>query len=675
MDDFKLQSILNSEITNATGFLGGELSEERRKALDYYYGKPFGNEVEGRSQVVMTEVRDVIESTLPGLVEIFLAGDEAVIYEPVGIEDEEFANQATEYINYLFLKRNNGFKVLTDWFKDGLLSKVGYVKCWWETYEKVTHESFEGLTEDELAELISPESVEVLEQDEIEGVYDLKIRKTEEKGRLRVSGVPPEEILISRRAKSMEDATFVGHRVRYTVSELKQMGYDPDLVDSLPSDTSHEYSLERTSRFQNDDEWPYDTVREDDAGRHVWVVEAYLTVDYDEDGIAELRQITCADDGSVILDNQEIDEIPIVDFCPVPIPHKFFGMSLADFVMDLQQTKSAVMRQMLDNMYLMNNGRTLINESVNLDDMLTNRPGQVVRTSASNVGTAAAPLVTQSLGPYAYPLMEYLDTVREVRTGVTRYNQGLDADSLNKTATGIKMIQGLAAKRQQMLARHAADSVGRLFKMMLRMVVRYADSEDIIRLRGEMVEMDPRPWNAEMDVTVSVGLGHGTKDEQMQSAMLMLQTQQQIIAHQGGADGPLVTEENIYNTAKKLVEASGLRHVAPYFTDPRGQERGPDPAVQMEMQMRQKELEFKEREVAVKERELQLEARKAADKTILEQKELDIRRMEAQGRIRAKENEIDARYEEIDTRAYAAEVAAESKQESGNEARNQDAAG
>lgn len=681
MREDELTHVLGAEISNALGYLGGELSQTRRKALEYYLGEPFGNEIDGRSQVIMTEVRDVIESALPGLVEVFLAGEEAVRYEPVGPEDMEQAEQATQYINHLFLKKNDGFGVLTDFFKDGLLSKVGFIKAWWEEFERVEYAEYADLTADDMAVLLADPEVEVAEQgegmdpDTGEAVYDLSIRRRITDRRLRVSGVPPEEMLISRRAKTLEDATFVGHRVQYSVAELKLMGFDKRKIDSLSSDGTHEYNEERTARYQHDDEWPIESTRQDDAGRRVWIVEAYVRIDYDGDGVPELRQITCSENGGTVLANEEVSELPFVAFCPIPIPHKFFGLSLADLVMDLQETKSAVMRQLLDNMYLVNNGRTIINESVNLDDMLTSRPGQIVRSSASNVNNAAMPLVTQSLGQYAYPLLEYLDAVREVRTGVTRYNQGLDADSLNKTATGIKVIQGMAAKRQQLLARHAANAVAQLFRLLLRMVVKYQDRAAVMRLRGEWVEIDPRPWNADMDVTVTVGLGYGTKDEQLQSSMAVMQAQERMVQFQGGVQGPLVTMDNIYNATKKMVEASGLRTVEPYFTDPgtvEPPEQQPSPEMieaQAEAESKKAEMEARAEELRHAQAKLNLEAQKAHDEARFRERELDIREMEARARVDARFEEIDTKRDEIDSKEYTAEVAAERRQQQqqGNE--------
>lgn len=672
MKEADLHAVLKSELETATGYIGGELSSQRREALDLYLGEPLGNEVEGRSQVIMTEVRDVIESMLPGLVEVFVSGEEVVSFEPVGMEDEDASKQATQYINHIFLKQNPGFRILYNWFKDTLLSKNGFVKAWWSDEEKVEHHTFEGLTEADFMLVVEPDDIEVVEHTEYQGppdemgfseaLHDVKIRRTVNDGRVVVEGLPPEEFRISRRAKTIEDAPYVAHVVERYRWELIQQGFDRKKVMSIPSDDDHEFNEERTARFTSDDEWPFYSNRPDEMMQKVWIHESYVRVDYDGDGVAELRRIIHDGKCSIILENEEEDECPIVDACAIPMPHKFFGLSFADFTSDLQKIKSMVVRQLLDNMYLVNNGRTIINDTVNLDDMLTNRPGQVVRSSSGNVGNAVMPLTTQSLGQYAYPLLEWLDSVRETRTGVTRYNQGLDGDSLNKTATGIQIIQTMAQKRQQLVARNMADAVGRLFKKILRLVIKHQDRPKTIRLRNEWVEFDPRPWNADMDVSVNVGLGHGTKEAQLQTLQMVMALQEKAVGLQGGPQGPLVTLDNLWNSARKATELAGFPHVEMFFTDPQGKPFQPPPNPEVEkakgeMQLKQAELQQKQQntqsQAQIKMREMQLEHERAVaemnQKAAQFQQEIALKRAELE--LKAAELESGRMAEEAKTEA------------------------
>ncbi|HEX4569950.1 MAG TPA: hypothetical protein VH184_05970 [Dongiaceae bacterium] len=271
-----------------------------------------------------------------------------------------------------------------------------------------------------------------------------------------------------------------------------------------------------------------------------------------------------------LLDNEEIDSLPFRAWTPIPQPHKFFGLSLADLTMDLQLAQSTVVRQLLDNMYRVNNGRSAISGKVNIEDMLTVRPGGLVRMTDPNALPEGhiMPLVTPPLGNMAYPLLEFLDGKQESRTGITRYNQGLDANTLNKTATGINTITGYAQQRQELIARNAAEMlVAGIFKSILELVCKHQQEPRIIRLRNQWVPMDPREWQDQMDVTVTVGLGTGNKDQQLGHLMMILQVQREAMA-QLGPGNPLVGLENIYHTLEKICENAGLKTANPYFRDP-----------------------------------------------------------------------------------------------------------
>lgn len=642
MREDELKVIVNAEMKAATGYIGGELSETRRKSLDYYFGEPFGNEQEGRSSFVMSEVRDVVESMLPGLIEVFLAGGEAVSFQPVMPDDEKSARQATDVINHIFLKENDGYHLLYQAFKDALIQKVGLVKVWWDDTPTRKAEFLTGAPI-EVAYLADEDpDAEILQATEVEGGFDLKIARSLDNGRIRVEGVPPEEFLIARRAKSIEDAHFVAHRVKKTRSELINMGFDEKKVLAIPTDDAHEYNEERTARYQNDDEWPFETTRTDILMQSVWVIESYIRVDYDNDKLTELRKVTSDTDATVILENVEVSHCPIVDFHCLPMPHKFFGLSMADLTMDLQRISSTVTRQILDNMYLVNNGRTLVSDRVHLDDMLANRPGQVVRVMSGGVSDAAMPLVTPPLGNQAYPLLEYLNGVRETRTGVTRYNQGLDADSLNKTATGVNMISQMAQKRQQLVARNLSRGVRKLFKLMNKLFIDNMDRAKTFRLRDDFVDVDPRSWNADMDVTVEVGLGHGTRDQNLQAVMQILMSQKEIIAQQGGLEGPLVTGENLYASLKQAAAWSGLPNPEQYFSDPstpemqqaleqKKQQPNPDmEKIKIEAQKAKAEQEFNQGklQVEMKNIEAREQSDRARNQVQMYQLELDAQRVQ-----------------------------------------------
>ena len=640
VDKDRLRAIISSEITHAMGFLGGELSEQRRTAWEYYYGEPFGNEIEGRSQVVLTDVFDTVEWVMPALMKIFAGGDEVVRFDAVGPEDAELAQQQTEYVNHIFQKDNEGFMILYEWFKDALIAKNGTLKVYWDDSDVTDRETYTGISEDELALLLDEEGAELVEQREyqqagtfpvapgaevapevMETVYDVTILRTHPNNKVKIHVMPPEEFLISRRATDIESASFTGHRVRKTVSELIQMGFDKEQVMRLQAGGAGEgeYNEERIARFDIDDEFPDVGHSIDSSMREVWIIECYLKVDYDGDGIAELRKVTVGGDANhEIMDNQPADEIPFVSLTPIKIPHKFFGWSVADMVGDLQLIRSTILRQLLDNMYGVNNNRFAVMEGeVEMDDLLTNRPSGIVRTNRPP-GEVLMPIQTPTLGQFAYPLLEFTEQIRETRTGVTRYSQGLDPNALNKTATGISILTNKADERIEMIARTFAETgVKDLFRKINRIVVNNQDEERTIRLRNEWVPIDPRSWNTNMDLTVNVGIGMGNKEQKAQAIGGILGVQRQAIEFQGGAQGPLVTLDNLYNAFEELSIAAGYKNADKFFTDPQGapqQQKPPSP----EAQKAQAEMQKMQAEMQMKQQEMQAQMQADQQKTQLE---------------------------------------------------------
>ena len=596
LEDLELKNTLQSHIHNSLGFLGGTLSSEREKSLEYYQGDKLGNEIDGRSQVVSTDVADTIESLLPNLLRVFTASDKVVVCEPVKAEDAPLADQATAYLNHIFYKENDGFQLLYNFFKDALLEKNGILKIFYDESQKVEYETYKNLTDKDYEDLTADESVEIIDhtekpdtlaeqaaeqfeaQMEQQGIdidlpepklHDCKIKRTITEGKIKVESVPPEEFLIDRSAIKLEDANFVAHRVQMTRSELVSMGYDKEDVDSLPSSDASTLNTERLARYENIDDFPFDT-SDTKTTQKVTVYENYVRYDADGDGIAELRKVLSVGESSeFILENMPCDHIPFVSVTPIPMPHRFYGRSVSELVEDIQLMKSTVMRQLLDNMYLTNNNRVAVMDGmVNMDDLLTSRPGGVVRTKQAP-NQVMQPIQAQPISQQAFPLLEYLDTVREVRTGVTKYNQGLDSDSLNKTATGISAIMNQTQMRAELIARIFAETgVKDLFRKMFELSVKYQDREKIIQLNNQYVPVMPTEWKNRFNVTIQVGLGTGTKEQQIIILNNILDKQLQAFQLQGQREFPMVSLKNIYNTLSKIVENAGLKTVDSYFINP-----------------------------------------------------------------------------------------------------------
>ena len=626
---------IRGEITDSLGYMGDTISKQREQAMQYYYGLPFGNEVAGRSQYVDSTVQDTIEWIKPSLMRVFASGDEMVKFTPHGPEDVAMAKQATDYVNYVFTKDNDGWEILYSWFTDALLSKNGIVKVWWDEYDEEQREEYRGLDETELTALITQEGVEVVEHTEYieyeQPVHDIVIKRSQYNGRVKVENVPPSEFLISREAKTIQDARFVCHRVEKTLSELREMYPEKDLQPEdlgAGDEDLMSYSAERLERYAFDksarywEGWGGDEFG-DESLRRYWLHESFLRVDQDGDGIAELRKVCTV--GSTVLQNEEIDAVPFVSLTPVKIPHKFFGLSLADLVMDLQLYKSTLMRNLMDNMYNQNFGRYAVLEgAANLDDLLTQRPGGVVRVKSPN---AVMPLSTPPLEPYSFQMLEYLDGVRESRAGVSRMSQGLNENALTShtTATAVNAVMGAAQSRVELIARNFAETgVKELMMRIYELVQKNQDKQRVVMLRNEWVPVRPDAWKDKYDCTVSVALGQGNKDQQMAHLSQMLSFASQ--AMQGGL--PIVTVQNMYNLGASLVKAMGFQNVDDFLTDPSKippQSKEPSPEqqeMQMEAQIKHQELKIKQGELQLKAQKIQQEYQKLAVDANLKQQEL-----------------------------------------------------
>ena len=570
----------------------GTLRDEREKSLDYYLGNEYGNEVQDRSQVVTRETLEVVESVLPYLLKTFTSGEQVVKFDPVGPEDIEQAEQETEYVNFVVTQKNNWFTIAHTWFKDALLEKVGYVKVFWEEKEEYSEERYQGLSEDELAFILQDREVEIIEQDAMLGpyglVYSVKLKQLTPCKQVRIQNLPPEEMYVSMRTRSvqLQDSPFVQHRTYKTMSELRAAGYklDESKMASYEDVEGDHRDIYDEGDFDQEGEGP---------NKLVMVRESWCRIDSDGDGIAELTRVLIA--GTQILEREACDFIPVVAVCPVPLPHRHIGLSEADLVMDLQLIKSTVTRQILDNMYLSNNTRMAADPArVSLDDLLVSRPGGIVRTIGDPAG-AIMPLVNPPMFGQAFSMLEYLDTMRETRTGVTRYNQGLDASSLNKTASGITQIMGASQQRLDMIARlFAEDGVKTLFQMVHALVRKYSDNQEIIKLRNKYIPVDPRGWRKRTDLTISVGLGTGNKDQMLQHLMMILQAQREAI--QIG----IATPKNIHYALSKMTENAGFKDSSEFWTDPEGgQPQAPQipPELQEQMQKGMETIQKQQQEI------------------------------------------------------------------------------
>ena len=651
MTDEELASRLGNEIEAASGNFNTELSHQREEAMEYYLGEPFGNEIEGRSEIVTTDVRDTIEYIMPSLMRIFTTHNNTAEFDPQGPDDVEMAKQATEYVNYVFNKQNNGFKILYDVFKDALISKTGVVKHYWEEKEEVNTENYEHLTETEYQAILANDELEVLEhtqtimqeaQVDEEGImispevieHDAKVKRTKINGQVRIMSVPPEEFLVSRRSTDIESANFVCHRVKKTVSDLILEGYSKKVVDDLPSydQNNAEYDEERHARFSfDDDSMPMDAGK--GPSRKVWLEECYVKIDYNNDGVAELRKITKC--GNKILDNEEIESVPFSTICPLPIPHKFHGMSIADTVKDIQLIKSTIVRNILDNMYLTNNARyAVLAGQVELDDLLSSKPGGIVRMRAPGAVTA---LPTPQISGDAFRMVQYLDGVREERSGVSKMTQGLNPDVLTShvTSGAVAAVTEASMQRIELIARIFAETgIKDLFRNIYSLVQRYEDRQKIAYLNGKFVPIDVSRWKEKLNCTVNVGVGSGSQQAKTQTMSGILNIIQSLVDK--GAMGTLVSSDNIYNAISEFITQAGYKNPDQFISNPQMMppKQPPAPTVeekiasqkaQLELQKLQLQAQEMQIDTQIKAQELKLKARESAINLALKKKELELK--------------------------------------------------
>jgi len=592
LSDAEIVSKIDSEEQISYGINDSQLSAERAEAIQYYLGEPFGNEVEGRSQVVSYDVQDTVESALPQLLKVFVSGDEVVSFEPKGPEDQAAADQETDYCNHVVMEKNNGFEIFYVWFKDALLSKNGYVKAYYEEYTEAEEEEYRGLTDAQLDMLATEDNIEILEHTsypdpsvapipvtpefqtqpdvdvedgtiEIEQeaaqaffqpmLHDVKISVTNKHGEIKIKNVAPENMMISVdcNGTDLNTARFVQHRELMSPSEIAEIfDVDEDEIADIMADTEDEFELESNARDIYSEQYDRAVESED-----ILVRDTYIRINGERH-----RYVLVGN--QIIYQDESCDHVPFACVSPMLMPHRHVGRSYTDLTKDIQMIKSTLIRGQLDNMYLANNGRYAISDRVNLDDMLTSRPGGIVRVNGEP-GTSIMPLQHAPFPPSSFTMVEYMDNMKEKRTGITAYNQGLDSESLNKTASGVSQIMSAAQQRLELVARTFAETgVKDLFMLVHRLIRQNITKPDIVRIRNQWIEVDPREWKNRKDLSISVGLGAGNKDQQLMHLNAILQMQKEAL--QVGLTNP----EKIYNALSKLTQNAGFKNPEEFWVNP-----------------------------------------------------------------------------------------------------------
>ena len=572
----EVEGIVQDAIASAVDFVESEISQDRIKAQRYYDGEVDLGYEDGRSKVVATKVRDTVRAVKPSLMRIFLSTAKPVEFVPHGAEDVAMAEQATEFMHHEFT-RLNGYRVINDAFQDALVKKQGIVKAYWMTYPEAEIYTFTDLNDDELAYLTDDDEVSVLEQTtemsismdemgmEIETPsHSIKISRQQEKGELCIESVPPEEFFVNRDARNLKDAYLVAHRTEMRAGDLIAMGYDPEVVLDLNSfDNGSEMTEAEVHERRGYDLDTSDEDEQDPAMKNVTVTEAYMRIDADGTGIPVLHKITCGGTSYEMLDFEPCDELPFAKFEIDPEPHTFYGRSLAEIVMDDQDAATSILRSILDNVAMTNNPRLAVIEgAANIDDVLNNEIGAIVRMrQAGAVQDLSVPFTAgQTLGA-----LTYLDGLVETKTGVSRASMGLDPDAMQSTTkAAVQATVQAAAGQVEVMVRNLADGMRDLFGIMLRLSNKNVDEEQMMRMNGTFVPVDPRVWDSSMDVSINVGLGTGREEEKSIALNQALQMQTMVYQTYGPMNG-LVSLTNIRNTLADQLAVSGIRNADRYF--------------------------------------------------------------------------------------------------------------
>jgi hypothetical protein len=710
----ELKAMLAAEYADALAALTGsfKLSAGRADAMDDDLGDMARDmpAPDGRSRAVSTDVADTIEGLMPSLIEIFCGSDDVVRFNPVGPGDVAAAEQETDYVNHVFMQVNPGFLILYSFIKDALLSKVGVVKVWWEEKTLEERETYYDLTDDMFALLLADPDIEITahtarpmiasageaQEGDVDGdgdregdgegegtasdaeappagvpqLHDVECMRSRKTANARIEPVPPEEFGIARNARSLRDCDYCFHKVLSTEGKLLAQGFDEAQVKALPS----------YAGITNTEEIGRDTVQEhqlggdslNTAGRRIEVTENYVRMDYERNGKPCLYKVTTfGRQGELALkdgkpDIEPFDAIPFAAMTPVIITHRFFGRSIADLVMDIQRIKTAVLRGILDNTYLANNPRVEVAETHasadTLDDLLVSRPGGIVRTKQPG---GLSWQVVPSIAGAAFPVMEYMDATREIRTGVTRQGQGINADALqNQSATAVNQMFTAAQARIRLIARIFAETgIKDLFTLVHAIIRKHGQARETVQLRKQWVTVNPREWKTRNDMTIHVGLGTGGRQEQAALSQGILNIQKAMLS---GGLTQLVQPKNLYAAAQLFCRAAGHKDGDAFFTDPDAKGPNglplvspPQPQPSPEMLRAQADQQAQQGQLAIAAAKTKADGEHQVMKTQAEMA-LDLQKFEHEKQLALMNHGLAAERHRMEMTAKAVEIAAKS---------------
>ena len=638
LDDTEIVKLVEDNIRLSVGYYDSELSRERKKVLEYYNAKLPKPAHDGNSKYVSQDVYNAVNSMQAALLETFAAGNRIVKFAPQGPEDVQTAAVCSSYTDYVLFRQNDGLNVFSSVIWDGLMARIGAAKVFWQQSEEVEEQEFIDLTQDELDMLLADETIELIDAETNEiGLVSGTIGKSRDTSQVVIETIPPEELVVEAQCKSLEESSFCAHRTRKTLSELREMYPDNKELDKIGDheDVEMETDPEILARHDGVDVGRgFGSHGYQDQVRHVMCYEAYIMLDVEGEGIAKLHRVVKA--GNVILDMEQVERRPFVTFCPLPIPHSFYGSNFAEKLCATQNARTVLTRSILDHAMITNNPRYMVVKGglTNPRELIDNRVGGLVNVSRPD---AISPMPQAPLNPFVFQTLQQLDQDLEDNTGVSRLSQGLNKDAISKqnSAAMVEQLATLSQQRQKIVARHFASFVKKLFHEIYRLVVVNEDQQKVVELAGAYVQIDPSTWDDKRDVVTELRLGYGEQDREAQKRLAL----HSLFSQDPGLQmmyGP----QNRYAMMKSILENQGILNVEEYLTPPEMiPPPQPDPNAEMQAQMAVAKLE--------------IDAEKAQASHALQSDNMDLKEAQFQHKQKIDEAELKVLQQTQDVRGIA----------------------
>jgi len=619
LSDTEIVALIDDNVSRSVGYHDSELSRERAKVMDYYNGDLPKPVHEGNSKYVSLDVQNSVEAMKAALLEVFSAGNKIVKFSPQNADDVKMANVCSEYTDYVAHRQNDLHSVFSSVLTDGLIARVGICKVFWANQTETVSEYFESLTENELDVLLIPDNIELGETEEDElGLITGEIRVTRDTSQVIIENIAPEEFIIENQAKSLDSILFCAHRTKKTLSDLRLDGYKEELLSKIGDhgDVSFDADPEVLARHDsiNDDRGGNKSQGYQDQIRSVMCTEAYIEIDIEGTGVAELYK--CIKAGNVLLDKEKVNRRPFITFTPLPTPHAFYGTSFAANLIPTQNARTVLTRSILDHAMITNNPRYQVLKGglTNPKELIDNRVGGLVNVTRAD---AITPMVQSPLNPFTFQLLNLLESDKEENTGVSKLSQGLDKNALSKqnSASMVEQLATMSQQRQKIIARNFSNQFLKpLYQEIYQLCIENEDQEKIIDIGGEYVKIKPSDWADKRDVTIELSLGYGEQQREAAKYMAM---------HQHFANDPtlqkMYTPDNQYRLMTKVMELNGVKNVTEYLTDPsKMQPEQPDPAQELQIELMKKQLEVQERQTAIGEMKAQMDMQNSQMKLQLE---------------------------------------------------------